>query len=113
MKKICFTFLMAVVALLMISAPVHAQKKDNGIESSAKRSYGFKTYLKADDIKIKSMGGAVTSTGSVSVESHKSLARETVSSLPDVKSADNRLGVKRERPAPPLGLILITEIFRR
>ena len=99
MKKTCSMSLMvAVVALLIISAPVHASKKDSGIESSAKQSYVFKTYLKSDDIKIQSMDGAVTLTGSVSEGSHKSLAQETVAGIPDVKSVDNRLEVKGERP---------------
>jgi osmotically-inducible protein OsmY len=89
----------AVVALLMTSVPVHASKMDSRIESSAKQSYVFKTYLKGDDIKIQSMDGVVTLTGTVSEESHKSLARETVADLPGVKSVDNRLEVKGERPA--------------
>ena len=100
MKKICSISLMvAVVALLIISVPVHASKMDSSIESSAKQSYVFKTYLKADDIKIQSMDGVVTLTGTVSEESHKSLAQETVAGLPGVKSVDNRLEVKGERPA--------------
>ena len=89
----------AVVALLMTSVPVQASKMDDRIELSAKQSYVFKTYLKGDDIKIESKDGAVTLTGSVSEESHKSLARETVADLPGVKSVDNRLEVKGERPA--------------
>ena len=72
---------------------------DDRIESSAKKSYVFKTYLKGDDIKIQSKDGAVTLTGTVSEESHKSLAQETVAGLPGVKSVDNRLEVKGERPA--------------
>jgi hyperosmotically inducible protein len=100
MKKICSMSLMvAVVALLITSAPVHASKKDRGIESSAKQSYVFQTYLKSHDIKIRSMDGVVTLTGSVSEESHKSLAQETVEGLPDVKRVDNRLEVKGGRPS--------------
>jgi osmotically-inducible protein OsmY len=91
--------MVAAVALLAISMPVHASTMDDRIESTAKKSYVFKTYLQADDIKIQSMDGVVTLTGTVSEESHKSLARETVASLPGVKSVDNRLEVKGERPA--------------
>jgi osmotically-inducible protein OsmY len=58
----------------------------------------FKTYLKDDDIKIQSRDGAVTLTGIVFEESHKSLAGETVAGLPGVKTVDNRLEVKGERP---------------
>ncbi|MFZ2400000.1 MAG: BON domain-containing protein [Smithella sp.] len=72
---------------------------DNRIESSAKNSYVFRTYLQADDIKIKSEDGAVSLTGTVSEESHKSLAQDTVADLPGVKSVDNRLEVKGESPA--------------
>ena len=42
------------MALLVFSVPVQASKMDSRIESSAKQSYVFKTYLKNDDIKIKS-----------------------------------------------------------
>jgi osmotically-inducible protein OsmY len=89
----------AVVALLMLSMPVQASKMDNSIESSAKKSYVFQTYLKADDIKVKSEDGAVTLTGTVSEESHKSLAQETVADIPGVKSVNNMLEVKGESPA--------------
>ena len=95
----CVVLIVAVITLVVISVPVHASKMDSSIESSAKQSYVFKTYLKADDIKIQSMDGVVTLTGTVSEESHKSLAQETVAGLPDVKSVDNRLEVKGERPA--------------
>jgi len=91
--------MVAAVVLLLISVPVHASKMDDGIESSAKKSYVFKTYLKGDDIKIQSKDGVVSLTGTVSEESHKSLAQETVASLPGVKSVDNRLEVKGEHPA--------------
>ena len=111
MKKICSISLMvAVVALLIISVPVHASKMDSSIESSAKQSYVFKTYLKADDIKIQSMDGVVTLTGTVSEESHKSLAQETVAGLPGVKSVDNRLEVKGERPAENSDAWLTTKV---
>jgi len=86
-------------ALLAMSMPVYASKTDDRIESSAKKSYVFKTYLKDDDIKIQSKDGVVTLTGSVSEESHKSLAQETVADLPGVKSVDNKLEIKGERPA--------------
>ena len=91
--------MVAAVVLLVISVPVHASKMDDRIESSAMKSHVFKTYLKGDDIKIQSNDGIVALTGTVSEESHKSLAQETVASLPGVKSVDNRLEVKGEHPA--------------
>jgi osmotically-inducible protein OsmY len=71
---------------------------DDRIESSARNSHIFVTYLNGDDIKIQSKDGIVTLTGTVSEESHKSMAQETMVSLPGVKSVDNRLEVKG---APP------------
>jgi len=94
----CVVLIVAVITLLVTSVPVHASKMDGRIESTARKSYVFKTYLKDDDIKIQSRDGAVTLTGIVSEESHKSLARETVAGLPGVKNVDNRLEVKG---APP------------
>jgi len=88
----------AAAALLALSAPAYASKMDDRIESSAKKSYVFKTYLKEDDIKIESKNGAVTLTGIVASEYHKSLAQETMTGLPGVKSVDNRLEIKG---APP------------
>ena len=78
--------------------PLQASKMDERIEMSARKSYIFKTYLQGDDIKIESKEGAVTLTGMVSDESHKSLAYETVESLPGTKSVDNRLEVKGAMP---------------
>ena len=91
--------MVAVAALLAFSMPVQASQMDDRIESTAKKSYVFKTFLQADDIKIEARDGAVTLTGTVSEESHKSLARETVAGLPGVETVDNRLEVKGERPA--------------
>jgi len=101
MKKAIYfiSLFVAAMALLMFSVPVQASQIDNRIESSAKKSYVFKTYLKADDIKVKSEDGVVSLTGTVSEESHKALAQETVADLPGVKSVDNMLEVKGESPA--------------
>ena len=100
MKTIYSAALMvAVAAMLALGMPAYASKMDDRIESSAKKSYVFKTYLKEDDIKIESKNGVVALTGAVSEESHKSLAQETVAGLPGVKSVDNRLEVKGEHPA--------------
>lgn len=100
MKKMyrLVVMMVAAVALLALSMPVYASK-DSRIESSAKKSHVFMTYLQADDITIQSKDGAVTLTGTVSEESHKSLAQETVAGLPGVKSVDNRLEVKGTPPA--------------
>src|ERR1035437_6125169 len=100
MKSTCSLALLAATgALLVTSAPLRAADTDSRIESSAAKSYVFKTYLKDDSIKRVSKDGAVTLTGTVADASHKSMAENTVASLPDVKSVDNQLTIKGENPA--------------
>ena len=100
MKAIFPLTLAAVVsAMLMTSSPLRAADTDSRIESSAAKSYAFKTYLKNDSIRTVSQDGVVTLTGTVAEESHKSLAENTVASLPGVKSVDNQLKVSGEQPA--------------
>ena len=97
MKAIHSAVLMAAAfALLVISVPVHGSNTDDGIESSARKTYVFKTYLKDDDIKIQSKDGVVTLTGTVAEEPNKILAQDTVAALPGVKSVDNQLKLKDE-----------------
>jgi osmotically-inducible protein OsmY len=88
-----------VSTLLITSSPLRAASTDSRIESSAAKSYTFKTTLKDDSIKTKSEDGVVTLTGTVAEASHKSLAEDTVASLPGVKSVDNELVVSGEQPA--------------
>jgi osmotically-inducible protein OsmY len=91
--------IMAAGAILVTSPSARASDTDSRIESSAAKSYVFKTYLKDDSIKIESKEGVVTLTGTVAEASHKSMAENTVASLPDVKSVDNELLIKGEQPA--------------
>lgn len=99
MKPLFYAALAATVfALLLLYAPAHASKADDRIESSARKTYIFKTFLKDDDIKILARKGHVVLTGLVSEDSYKALAEKTVAGLPGVKSVDNRLEIKG---APP------------
>lgn len=79
--------------LLLNSVSLYASKTDDRIESSAKKSYVYKTYLKDDAVTIQSKDGVVTLTGTVSQWSHRSMAEETVTSLPGVKKVNNQLSV--------------------
>src|SRR5664280_983821 len=100
MKAIFPLTLAALVSTLLISSsPLRAASTDDRIESSAAKSYTFKTTLKDDAIKTESKNGIVTLTGTVAEDSHKSLAENTVASLPGVKSVDNQLVVSGEQPA--------------
>lgn len=92
-------FLIAAGLMFVSSPSLRASETDDRIESSAKESHVFKTYLKDDSIKTESKNGVVTLTGTVAEASHKSLAEDTVESLPGVKSVDNQLTVKGEKHA--------------
>lgn len=107
-----FSLPLVAAALIMLGfgTIAHASKTDTRIETAAKQSYVFKTYLKGDDIKIQSTDGAVTLTGVVNEEFHKTMAQETVAELPGVKSVDNRLELKTAVPTTNLDAWLITKV---
>ena len=101
--KMKSTYLLALImgagTLLVTGAPLLASSTDSRIESSAAKSYVFKTTLKDDSIKTESKDGIVTLTGTVADASHKSLAEDTVAGLPGVISVDNQLVINGEQPA--------------
>lgn len=72
---------------------------DNRIETTFEKTHVYQTTLKDDAVKIASENGAVTLTGTVADDNHKSLAADTAASLPGVKSVDDRLVVTGEQPA--------------
>ncbi len=112
MKKplYCLAVVAAVASMLFITVPLFASDMDDSIESSAKKTYVFKTYLKDDNIKIKSKDGLVTLTGTVREASHKSLAGETVAGLPGVKGVENKLEEKDDQHAEKSDAWLITKV---
>ena len=111
MKKIYSISLLAtIIAVMMLSVPLQASQTDEQIVSSAQQSHVFKTYLKDDDVNIRSKDGAVTLTGTVSEESHKQLAHETVAGQPGVKSVDNKLEIIGESPAEYSDAWLMTKV---
>jgi hyperosmotically inducible protein len=89
----------ATSVLFTTSISLRASDTDDRIAASAAKSFVFQTYLKDDSITTKSRNGVVTLTGTVCDLSHKSLAQDTVESLPGVKSVDNRLRIKDQQPA--------------
>jgi osmotically-inducible protein OsmY len=91
-------FIAVIAALIVTSAYAGASEIDKRIESTFKETYVYKTYLKGNNIKTTSTDGKVTLTGTVDEESHKSLAKETVALLPGVKSVDDQLVYKGEKP---------------
>ena len=92
------TIIAGVIFLTAAGALLATQMGDR-IESSAKKSYVFMTYLKADDIKIQTADDSVvTLSGTVADWSHRSLAEETVAGLPGVRRVENKLEVKGGKP---------------
>jgi hyperosmotically inducible protein len=85
--------LLAAAVLLATGGAVRAADSDDRIESSAKNSHVFKTYLKDDSVKVDSKNGIVTLTGKVADSSHKVLAEDTVAGLPGVKKVNNQIEV--------------------
>jgi hyperosmotically inducible protein len=82
--------------LLAATLPVAlfaSSSNDRKIEDSAKASYNYRTVL-ADEVKVKSIDGVVTLTGTVQDKDDKALAQDTVESLPGVVSVDNQIEVK-------------------
>ncbi len=112
MKKTMYGLAIIATAatLFFINVSLFASVTDDRIELSAKQSYVFKTYLKGQDIKIRSKDGVVALTGIVSGESDKSLAGETVASLPGVVAVVNKLEVKGETPAVNTDAWLIAKV---
>ena len=96
--NIALALVATAVTALAATSSVRADT-DSRIESSAQKSYVFKTYLKDDSIHTDSENGVVTLTGTVAEQSHKTLAENTVASLPGVKSVDNELTVTGQQPA--------------
>ncbi len=92
-------FLAVLFGVAFTNVSVRASDMDDRIQSSAKASYVFRTELKDDAINTNSSNGIVTLTGTVSEDSHKSLAEDTVSSLPGVVRVDNQLVVNGDQPA--------------
>jgi osmotically-inducible protein OsmY len=100
MNSTCTLALLAATSALLVTSPsLRASDMDSRIESSAAKSYVFKTYLKDDSITTESKDGVVTLTGTVTKASDKSLAQDTVASLPGVISVDNQLVFSGAQPA--------------
>jgi osmotically-inducible protein OsmY len=99
-----------VVLILFINGNLFASPMDDHIEASARQSYVFKIFLIGDDVTIKSKNGLVTLTGTVSAETYKLLAGETVASLPGVKSVTNHLVAKGEVPDRYKDAWLVTKV---
>ena len=101
MKRPDFTALIAGAIVFMgANIALPASQTTDRIETSARNSFVFITYLRDDSIKIHSVNDSVvTLTGTVSEWFHSSLAEETVAGLPGVAYVENKLEIKGGHPA--------------
>ncbi len=100
MKTKYLLMMIFATAVIVLSAglPARASETDERIEAAAKNSYVFKTYLKDDNVTVRSQDGVVALTGTVADDHHRSLAHKTVESLPGVSSVDDKIQVKSPHP---------------
>ncbi len=85
---------LAVAAAVVFAAgavAVQASEIDDGIEPAFQQTYVYKMFLQEDDINVAAKEGAVTLTGTVAEEIHKTMAQDLVEALPGVVSVDNQL----------------------
>jgi osmotically-inducible protein OsmY len=97
MKPLAFAAIAA--AMMVPCSNLQASETDDKIEEAFKKSYVYQTYLKEDTVKADAEAGVVTLTGTVSEESHKTLAHETAAGLPGVARVDNQLATRAEAAA--------------
>jgi hyperosmotically inducible protein len=89
-----------IAALVLFAAPAGlfaSSESDHKIEDTAADTYNYRTVLD-NEVRVSSIGGVVTLTGTVQDEHEKALAEDTVSSLPGVMSVKNDIDIKARYP---------------
>ncbi len=96
-RHVALNTAIAATVLIATVIPLFGSDTDDRIESSFKKSYVYKMYLKDENVKISSKNGVVTLSGEVLDESHKPMAQDTVEALPGVKSVENTIVIKNDK----------------
>ncbi len=91
-----WTLAMAVAVVFAGSGIGYASEIDDSIGPAFKQTYVYRTFLVEDSIQVDSKDGAVTLTGTVAKDFHKTLAQETVGAIPGVTSVENQLATPAE-----------------
>lgn len=86
-----------IATLIALNTSAFASDADDTIESSFKKSYVYKTYLKDENIKITSKDGIVVLSGEVFDDAHKPMAESTAEALVGVKSVENKIVIREDR----------------
>ncbi len=87
---------LAAAVVFAAGASVQASEIDDSIGPAFKQTYAYKAYLQDDAIRTEAKEGVVTLTGTVAEEFHKTLAAETMASLPGVLRVENQLATRAE-----------------
>ena len=88
----------AVAAVILVaSTPLRASETDERIESSFKKSYVSRVYLKDDAVNIESKNGVVTLTGSAKNAAEKSLVTKLVEDVHGVTGVKNEMTVEEAK----------------
>ena len=100
-RKVSIRMALALAAAVVFAAgaSVQASEIDDGIGPAFKQTYVYKVFLQEDDIAVAAKDGAVTLTGTVAEEIHKTMAQDLVEALPGVVSVDNQLATMAEAAA--------------
>jgi hyperosmotically inducible protein len=89
-----------IAALVLVATPaglLASSESDHKIEDTAANSYNYRTVLD-NEVRVSSIDGVVTLTGTVQDEHEKALAEDTVTNLPGVMSVKNDIDIKAKYP---------------
>jgi len=89
---------------------LRAADSDDRIVAEAGLSYVFRTFLNEESVTTAAKDGVVTLTGTVSNESQRILAQDTVASLAGVKRVENQIKVKEQPASPPSDTMLFLKV---
>ena len=97
-RKLSSRWALAMAAAVVFAAGASAQasETDDAIGPAFQQTYVYRTYLQDAVIQTDAQDGVVTLTGTVAEEAHKTLAEETVASLPGVVRVENQLATPAE-----------------
>ncbi|HZZ18658.1 MAG TPA: BON domain-containing protein [Opitutaceae bacterium] len=89
-----------IAALVLVASPAGlfaSVETDHKIEDAARNSYNYRTVLD-NEVRVSSIEGVVTLTGTVQDDQSRALAEDTVSNLPGVLGVKNDIDVKAKYP---------------
>ncbi|MBF0408080.1 MAG: BON domain-containing protein [Candidatus Riflebacteria bacterium] len=91
-QRVMHLFIFVILVLMLVPGDsLSASESDEKFSTLFENTFVFKTYLKDDSIKSEFTDGVVTLTGTVSDESHKTLAYNTAANISGVTAVDNHL----------------------